>query len=505
MCRMRGMSNADSSQFIPQIGECYVTHDGWFAGPLLPSAGDSRYPFVGLTYDPSAGIPCCLKLTWAASGRHCLAVGAPHDADLVRKASPEDVRRAFEVYRRVQPDKDGQALHAASVAALEKLVALAFGDAPPAPEELPTPLCAPRLGGCYITREGSFAGPLVSTEGDGFHPKLRTHGYPFGGLAVGRLPTGARRGVSRYSWAADGAFLLSEPGQGHPEEDLDLVREATIEEIREARNQFVAVKSHEAGGLNGQLLLQTCAALDRLLSAAEVTETQPQPQPQPEPEPEPEKPAPLTLQIGKRYVARDGRTTGLLATTAYTEWPFRDPKSNLHYRTDGSWDPCGLPHPCDLVREADPEPAPDPSAPPTPPTLLPVGGGVVQQSRDELLTELGRSLPWGSDGPGIASWAFPKATPGIVNEVLTELARALDKFPTWPLDPVHALAVVAEELGETQKEVLQLTYEPGKTTVKALRKEAIQTAAMSLRFLIGLERGYQFVPAANKSLEGGVK
>ena len=36
----------------------------------------------------------------------------------------------------------------------------------------------------------------------------------------------------------------------------------------------------------------------------------------------------------------------------------------------------------------------------------------------------------------------------IIEEILTELNRARTKFPTWPGDPIHAAAVVAEESGE---------------------------------------------------------
>ena len=74
-----------------------------------------------------------------------------------------------------------------------------------------------------------------------------------------------------------------------------------------------------------------------------------------------------------------------------------------------------------------------------------------------------------------------------VKDVVTELERATRKFPTWPDDPLHALAVLGEEFGELTKEVVQLTYEPEKTTPEALRKEAIQTAAMALRFVGSLD------------------
>ena len=80
----------------------------------------------------------------------------------------------------------------------------------------------------------------------------------------------------------------------------------------------------------------------------------------------------------------------------------------------------------------------------------------------------------------------------VLAEVLAELKRATMKFPTWPTDPLHALAVLGEEFGELTKDALQLTYEPGKTDLDAFRSEAIQVAAMALRFAMSLEQ-YRFI------------
>ncbi len=76
---------------------------------------------------------------------------------------------------------------------------------------------------------------------------------------------------------------------------------------------------------------------------------------------------------------------------------------------------------------------------------------------------------------------------------IAEVTKATIKFPTWPTDPLHALAVLGEEFGELTKATLQLTYEPTRVTVDEWRNEAIQTAAMALRFLISLEASaYEF-------------
>ncbi len=79
-----------------------------------------------------------------------------------------------------------------------------------------------------------------------------------------------------------------------------------------------------------------------------------------------------------------------------------------------------------------------------------------------------------------------------IHDILTEFHAATANFPQWPTDPLHALAIVQEEVGEVQKEVLQLTYEPHKSDREKVKKEAIQMAAMSLRFLLSLDV-YEYV------------
>ena len=77
----------------------------------------------------------------------------------------------------------------------------------------------------------------------------------------------------------------------------------------------------------------------------------------------------------------------------------------------------------------------------------------------------------------------------LIEEVLAEVRRARDKFPQWPNDPLHAAAIVAEECGELQRAVLTHMYEPWKlSTPEDVRDEAIQTAAMCLRFLTSFDK-----------------
>lgn len=73
-------------------------------------------------------------------------------------------------------------------------------------------------------------------------------------------------------------------------------------------------------------------------------------------------------------------------------------------------------------------------------------------------------------------------------EIAGEVERAVAKFPTWPTDPLHALAVLGEEFGELTKAMLQLVYEPHKSSAEEVRKEALQTAAMALRLYRSLDR-----------------
>lgn len=80
-------------------------------------------------------------------------------------------------------------------------------------------------------------------------------------------------------------------------------------------------------------------------------------------------------------------------------------------------------------------------------------------------------------------------------EVVAELGKALRKFPTWPTDPLHALAVLGEEYGELNKAMLQLVYEPHKTSASEVRTKAIQTAAITLHLIINLNT-YKYRHAA---------
>lgn len=93
----------------------------------------------------------------------------------------------------------------------------------------------------------------------------------------------------------------------------------------------------------------------------------------------------------------------------------------------------------------------------------------------------------------------------VMKEVQAEMARATAKFPTWPTDPLHALAVLGEEFGELTKDMLQLCYEPHKTSRENVRKEAIQTATMALRLAMSLDAyDYMRGPKVEEAVEAAL-
>ena len=87
------------------------------------------------------------------------------------------------------------------------------------------------------------------------------------------------------------------------------------------------------------------------------------------------------------------------------------------------------------------------------------------------------------------------AMESALEAVRKEMDVAVRKFPTWPTDPLHALAVLGEEYGELNKAMLQLMYEPHKegASLQHVKTEALQTAAMALRLAMSLDR-YRYEP-----------
>ena len=71
------------------------------------------------------------------------------------------------------------------------------------------------------------------------------------------------------------------------------------------------------------------------------------------------------------------------------------------------------------------------------------------------------------------------------NLIMQELELAVAKHPRWPTDPIHAVAIMAEESGEAVRASLNLVYESG--NMAELRREVIQTGAMAIRVLMNLD------------------
>jgi NTP pyrophosphatase (non-canonical NTP hydrolase) len=73
----------------------------------------------------------------------------------------------------------------------------------------------------------------------------------------------------------------------------------------------------------------------------------------------------------------------------------------------------------------------------------------------------------------------------------SELRRAKKAFPTWPDHIVARAGIVVEEAGELMQAALQSKYQPTKKSrkehIEAMKAEAIQTAAMAIRFLENLK------------------
>lgn len=78
---------------------------------------------------------------------------------------------------------------------------------------------------------------------------------------------------------------------------------------------------------------------------------------------------------------------------------------------------------------------------------------------------------------------------GSVCAMLIELARAEKIHPVWPTDPIHQVAIMAEEAGEAVQAANNLVHHNKANGAFLLRCELIQTGAMAIRCLINLEGG----------------
>ena len=73
----------------------------------------------------------------------------------------------------------------------------------------------------------------------------------------------------------------------------------------------------------------------------------------------------------------------------------------------------------------------------------------------------------------------------IYEAIEDELKSAIEKYPAWPDDKIHQVAIMNEESGEAIRAVLNHVYH--NDPISDVRNELIQTAAMCIRCLINME------------------
>lgn len=78
----------------------------------------------------------------------------------------------------------------------------------------------------------------------------------------------------------------------------------------------------------------------------------------------------------------------------------------------------------------------------------------------------------------------PEEWDKIIMKIFNELGFAMEKFREFPCDPIHAVSIMNEEAGESIRATLLYVYENG--TIEDIKKELIQTAAMCIRVLHGI-------------------
>lgn len=72
----------------------------------------------------------------------------------------------------------------------------------------------------------------------------------------------------------------------------------------------------------------------------------------------------------------------------------------------------------------------------------------------------------------------------IIFLIFDELRKAEKKHPGWPIDPIHASAILAEESGELTQACIDYVY--ADTDGERAIIEAAQVGAMAIRFLMNI-------------------
>ena len=107
-------------------------------------------------------------------------------------------------------------------------------------------------------------------------------------------------------------------------------------------------------------------------------------------------------------------------------------------------------------------------------------GGTLITSLDRVIISNNTA---GFSGGGIENTlaTLSEIRNSIIRDILIELESAIEKYPEFPLDKIHQVAIVAEESGEAVRATLNHVYHGA--SIKDVEEELIQTGAMVIRML----------------------
>ncbi len=94
----------------------------------------------------------------------------------------------------------------------------------------------------------------------------------------------------------------------------------------------------------------------------------------------------------------------------------------------------------------------------------------------ELIKEKPKQIIWSPD---------IEMTQKCMQDIYHELGRAKKKFPSFPVDIIHQVSIMAEESGESTQAALDFVY--ANKSIEELENELVQTAAMCIRCLENIQ------------------
>lgn len=83
---------------------------------------------------------------------------------------------------------------------------------------------------------------------------------------------------------------------------------------------------------------------------------------------------------------------------------------------------------------------------------------------------------------------------GLLVAIIDELIAAEDQYPNWPTNLVEQAAIVIEEAGELLQAANNIHHSQKDSTAHDLRREAVQTAAMAIRFALNIDNQKEEIP-----------